>query len=191
MNTNIHLLDLAKESLHGKWKFAVITFAVYILVWVIPQNFEGIGTILSLVFSGPFALGVAIWSLSMSRNNEASTNQIFEGFKNFNTTFTAYLLILFHVVIRLFLLIVPGIVAALSYAMTFYIIADNPDMGAREAMDKSRDMMAGQKEQLFYLCLRFLGLALLCVLTLGIGFLWLMPYANVTMAKFYDGIKEN
>lgn len=34
------------------------------------------------------------------------------------------------------------------------------------------------------------GLALLCILTLGIGFFWLIPYTQVCMAKFYDDVKQ-
>jgi hypothetical protein len=39
------------------------------------------------------------------------------------------------------------------------------------------------------LSLRLLLLAILCILTLGIGFLWLIPYVHVTMAKFYDDVR--
>ena len=60
-----------------------------------------------------------------------------------------------------------------------------------EAIDKSKAMMKGYKLKFFYLQLRFLGWALLCILTLGIGFLWLIPYAYVSMAHFYDDIKDN
>jgi uncharacterized membrane protein len=42
---------------------------------------------------------------------------------------------------------------------------------------------------LFLLSLSFIGWALLCILTLGIGFLWLIPYINVSVAKFYQDIK--
>jgi len=89
------------------------------------------------------------------------------------------------------LLIVPGIIAAISYSMTFYIIADDNSIAAKEAIDKSKKMMDGYKWKFFCIGLRFFGLALLCVLTLGIGFLWLFPYIQVTVAKFYDDIKAN
>jgi len=51
--------------------------------------------------------------------------------------------------------------------------------------------MDGYKWKYFRLLLRIFGLSLLCILTLGIGFLWLLPYAQVSTAKFYDDIKEN
>jgi uncharacterized membrane protein len=91
------------------------------------------------------------------------------------------------------LLIIPGIIAALSYAMAFYILADDKEktVKAMEAIDKSKVMMYGYNWKLFCLGLRFFLLSLLCILTLGIGFLWLMPYMQVSLAKFYDDVKAN
>jgi uncharacterized membrane protein len=103
----------------------------------------------------------------------------------------AYLLVVLYIILWTLLLIVPGIIAALSYSMTFYILADEPAIKAEDALRKSKAMMDGYKLKLFYLCLWFFLLALLCVLTLGIGFLWFIPFVNVTMAKFYDDIKRD
>jgi len=84
------------------------------------------------------------------------------------------------------LLIVPGIIAAFRYSMSFYILADNPDMGIMEAINESKRMMRGNKWKFFCLNLSFIGWAILGVLTLGIGYLWLTPYIEVTMIAFYD-----
>ena len=62
-------------------------------------------------------------------------------------------------------------------------------MNASEAIDKSKEMMDGYKMQYFFLGLRFFGWALLCVLTLGIGLLWLIPYVRISYAKFYIELK--
>jgi len=95
------------------------------------------------------------------------------------------------IVLRLILLIVPGIIAAISYSMTFYILAEDNTIEPQPALEKSKQMMEGNKMKFFYLGLRFFGLCLLCILTLGIGFLWLIPYINVTVANFYEDIKNN
>jgi uncharacterized membrane protein len=97
---------------------------------------------------------------------------------------------LLFVILWTLLLIIPGIIAGLSYSMTFYILSDDRTLKPREALDKSKQMMDGYKMKLFKLALRFFLLALLCILTLGIGFLWLIPYANVTMANFYDDVRH-
>jgi uncharacterized membrane protein len=187
---NITLMQQARFSLSGKWGLALTTVLVYFLVAALPKNLEGIGPVVSLIISGSFAVGMAVFSLNLSRNKEARTRQIFDGFKNFGTPFKAHLLILVFVTLRLLLLILPGFMSALSYAMTFYVLADEPGLSARQAMKKSSDMMFGNRFKLLNLALRFLGLALLCIVTLGIGFLWLFPYIQVTLAKFYDDVKE-
>ncbi len=188
---NVVLMRMARESLKGKWGLAIGTFVVYMLIAVVLQFIEIVGPIASLIISGPFALGLTIFTLSISRNQDARLEQIFEGFNNFGTALGAYLLMLLFIILWMLLLIVPGIIAAISYSMTFFILADDISIGAMEAIDKSKKMMYGYKWKYFCLGLRFIGWALLCILTLGIGFLWLMPYVQVSMAKFYDDLKAN
>ena len=74
--------------------------------------------------------------------------------------------------------------------MTFFILADDPNIGAMDAIDKSRQMMEGYKIKYFILCLIFGLLIIACLFTFGIGFLWLLPYMHVTFANLYNDIKE-
>jgi len=198
MNTaNITLMRAARESLKGKWGLAILAFVIYTLLTTGGASVKSHGSlltlssILTLIIGGPLALGAAIFSLSIERGKEATLGQIFQGFNSFSTAFIAYLLIILYVLLWSLLLIVPGIIAALGYSMTFYILADDPLIKPQDALRKSKSMMDGYKEKLFYLWLRFFLLALLCILTLGIGFFWLIPYGHVTMAKFYDDLKGN
>ena len=188
---NVVLMQMARESLKGKWGLAIGTLVVYFLIAVVLQIIPIVGPIASLIISGPFALGLAIFSLSISRNQDAKLEQIFQGFNNFGTALGAYLLMILFILLWMLLLIIPGIIAAISYSMTFYILADDNSISAMDAIDKSKKMMDGYKWKYFCLGLRFLGWALLCILTLGIGFLWLMPCMQVSMAKFYDDVKAN
>ena len=86
-------------------------------------------------------------------------------------------------------LFIGAVILSLAYSLVPFIIHDNPDMGVRDVLKTSRMMMRGHKWQLFVLELTFLGWALLCVLTLGIGFLWLTPYQYTSYAHFYEDIK--
>lgn len=88
------------------------------------------------------------------------------------------------------LFIVPGIIKAFAYAMTPYILVDNPELGPNEARLKSIEMMRGHKGKLFGLELSFIGWFLLCILSLGIGFIWLAPYYQTTHAAFYHNLLE-
>ena len=78
---------------------------------------------------------------------------------------------------------------SLSYSQAYYLLADNPDMGAMEATGRSKKIMAGNRWKLFCLGCRFIGWGLLCVPTLFIGLLWLSPYMWVSFAKFYDDLR--
>ena len=82
------------------------------------------------------------------------------------------------------------LVLSFRYAMTFFAIADDPACGPVEAIRRSVRLMRGSKWKLFRFYWRFFGWALLCVLTCGIGALWLAPYAAVSMAAFYDDLKR-
>jgi uncharacterized membrane protein len=189
---NLVLMQMARKSLKDKWGLAIGTFVVYMLIIGAIQTtteFFPLAGLLLLAISGPMALGIAIFSINISRNQDARLEQIFQGFNNFSTSLGAYLLMLLFIFLWTLLLIIPGIIAALSFSMTFYILADDNSIGAMEAINKSKKMMNGYKWKYFCLGLRFIGWSLLCILTLGIGFLWLLPYMQVSMVKFYDDIK--
>ena len=69
--------------------------------------------------------------------------------------------------------------------MSFYILADHPEITVREAMNESKRMTQGHKMDLFILQLSFIGWGILATLTFGIGYFWLIPYMQVTMANTY------
>ena len=89
------------------------------------------------------------------------------------------------------LLVIPGIVKAFSYSMTPFILEENPELGANEAIDRSRAMMKGHKFDLFWLLLSFIGWYLLCIITLGLAMLWVTPYMETAIAAFYEDVKAD
>ncbi len=80
------------------------------------------------------------------------------------------------------------ILLQIRYYLVLYIVADDNTLRAREAVRRSVDLMSGNYWRLALLWLRFIGWQLLCVLTLGIGFLWLAPYMAASIAAFYDDL---
>ena len=90
-----------------------------------------------------------------------------------------------------FLLIIPGIIKSFSYAMTPYILEENPELSITESIHRSRMMMRGHKYDLFWLYLSFIGWGILSILTLGIGLLWLAPYMETAQAAFYEDVKAD
>ncbi len=184
------LMAQARASLKGKWGLAIGTIVVYMLVIIAIQLIPGAGWIISLLISGSMSIGLASFALSLARKQDARLSQIFSGFQKFGVGLGAYLLQLIFVFLWSLLLIIPGIIAALSYSMTYYIIVENDSIGPLEAITKSKEMMRGNKWKFFCLGFRFLGWALLCILTLGIGYLWLFPYVIISCAQFYDDLKK-
>lgn len=143
-----------------------------------------------LVIGGPFALGMAGYFIKVSRGQSVEINAIFDGFKNFGNALGVYILMLLIILGFTLLLIVPGIIAALALSQTYRIMCDDPSIGITDAMKKSRDMMNGYKMDYFLLNLSFIGWALLCILTLGLGFLVLAPYVVTSNTIFYNHISS-
>ncbi len=189
MAHNKELMAQARNALAGRWGLAAVATLLYIVVMAIAEIIPIAGVVIGLLIGGPFVLGYVLFTLSISRGLEAKSSMIFDGFKNFAISLGTYLLMAIFTILWCLLLIVPGIIAALSYSMAFFILAENPNIGSLEAITASKKMMMGYKWKYFCLNWRFFWWGLLCVLTLGIGFLWLMPYMYVSFAKFYEDIK--
>jgi len=147
-----------------------------------------IGPIIALVLTGPLQIGEAVFFLTLVRRDRPEFEMMFRGFRNFGNALGAYLLAALFIFLWSLLLIIPGIIAGLAYSQVFYLMAQDQRLGPLEAIRTSKRMMAGHKWKLFCLGLRFFGWAMLCILTLGIGFLWLTPYMNTAYARFHDDL---
>lgn len=89
------------------------------------------------------------------------------------------------------LFIIPGIIKAMSYFLTPYILAEFPDVPAMEACEISERMMRGHRMDLFVTELSFLGWSLLSALTFGIVYvLYAGPYMQLTYAGIYEELKQ-
>ena len=192
MSENSQIMSNAKTSLEGKWPLAIGTFVIMILISAGASIIPVAGSIISLIVAGPLAIGAAYFALKISKDDNPKTDDLFFSFNNnFGNSILAYLLVVVFVLLRLLLLIIPGIIASLAYSQTWFILAENPEMDSYKAILKSKEMMKGYKWQLFKINIRIFGLSLLCILTFGIGFLWLIPYQYVVYAKFYEELSSN
>lgn len=187
---NAALMRMAYDKLRNKWPIAILTFFIYVVLIAAVGSIKNIGSLLSIFITGPFLLGSAGFSLAIYRDKEFKPEMIFQGFNRFSTSVSAYLTMLFLIILWSILFIIPGVIAALSYSLTFYILSDDPSISATAALNKSKKMMDGNKLKLFNLYLRLFLLTLLCILTLGIGFFWFIPYKNVTTAAFYEELNS-
>ncbi len=135
-------------------------------------------------------IGYAKFNLNLVDGEKGAFENLFSYFSYWNTMIAARLLQMLFIFAWSLLLIIPGIVASYSYAMTSYILAENPQLTASEAIAKSKQMMMGNRWRLFCLHFSFIGWSILCALTLGIGNLWLTPYKQAAIAAFYRDVSE-
>jgi uncharacterized membrane protein len=189
LTENRDLMAQAREALKGRWGLAVGGNVIYFILTGLIQGIPRVGWIGGLIIGGPLLLGWTIFFLALARKEEAQLAQLFEGFQNFTRALVTYLLMALFILLWTLLFIIPGIVACLSYAQTFFILAENPQMEGLEVLRKSKSMMKGNRWKLFCLFWRFFGWFLLGLLSLGIGFLWIIPYLQTTLARFYDDLK--
>lgn len=187
MPTQPQMMDDAKASLSGNWGLAVGTTVVYILV-AAASNIVPFGI---LLLAGPLAVGLAGFFLNIARGREAELGNIFDGFQSFGNALGTYLLMLVAIMVGFMLLVIPGIILSFGLSQSMFILADNPDMGPVDVLKKSWKIMDGHKFDYFILSLRFIGWAILCLFTFGIGYFWLFPYMQTTFANFYDAISGN
>ena len=148
----------------------------------------GILSLTALILGGVVELGYAKFLLKQHDKKELRFADLFSQFDRFGTGFAQQFLRTLYTCLWSLLLVIPGIVKGLSYAMTPFILEEHPEMTASEAIKASMKLMDGHKMDLFILGLSFIGWSLLACLTMGIGFLFLNPYINAAYAAFYRSI---
>ena len=198
----------AREQLDGKWgTFVLMTFLMCVIQVLLqipgyiggilevlsPENamaslsLSNISNILSLL-ALPLSWGLTVSLLRNHREESVDLENLFEGFRRgrYVRVFCALFLVNLFTFLWALLLIIPGIMKAFSYALTPYILLDEPELTAKQAISRSCEIMQGRRWKLFCLYFSFIGWGILCLLTFGIGFLWLAPYINASIAAFYE-----
>lgn len=221
MYTRAELKQNAKNALKGKWGSAILATVIFLAIILIAsfvlsviqmiigvaslflvKSFEAstlvssvmslLTSIIQIVIVAPLTVGLYSYFLKITEENKPELDMIFNGFKNsFGNSIIMSVLVSIYTFLWSLLLIVPGIIKAYSYSMAFYIMAENPNISAGDAIKESMRIMNGHKMELFFLQLSFIGWGVLACCTCFVGFLWLVPYMNKTTANFYQSIKQD
>ncbi len=144
--------------------------------------------IVQLIIGGIVSAGYCKFHLDLVDGEEPQLGTLFTYLPQWKTMVSANIQMTVYTLLWTLLFIIPGIVAAYRYSMTYYILAENPELSASEAIERSKALMDGNKWRLLCLWFSFIGWNLLCLLTLGIGNLWLNPYIQTANAAFYRDI---
>lgn len=87
--------------------------------------------------------------------------------------------------------LVYAISRGLLYSLAYFIAYDNPNLSSKECVLKSEELMTGNRGNYFLLELSFIGWIILGIFTLGIGYIWIIPYMQVALSCFYDEISSS
>jgi len=191
-----------------QFRTVLIAAVVILVIWII----------ITIVISGAAKLGYAIFNLKLVDKKNVSVSDLFSQFHRLGDGFCMNFFVGLFTFLWSLLFVIPGIIKTYSYAMTPYILAENPGMTATEAITESRRVMDGNKWRLFCLGFSFIGWGLLCaaptlvalvILTVKaaisgniaillwlipcsiptfIGSLFLNPYQEAAYAAFYRDV---
>lgn len=191
MKTFSELKNSAKSQIKGKIGILFLMLLIVLLITNLCQLVPVAGIIGRFVVGSSFTLGMAWVFLKVAGGEGISVGNVFYGFEDFWTAVKGQFFVGLFIGLWSLLLVVPGLIKAYSYSMTFYILAENKGMSVLEAITLSRKMMDGHKMDLFLLFLSFFGWFLLVAITFGIAGIWVAPYFYATVTNFYLSVKED
>lgn len=187
MINRVEMKQLAKEQLKGNIGILFVCSLVISLVSSIAAPVFMAG----FLIAPSFVLSIAKIYIALTQNIRPTINDIWKGFYSFGKALWLTIITGFFTFAWSLLFIIPGIVKGFAYSMAPYILADNPNMTAREALNESKRITNGHKAELFVLSWSFIGWFLLIPLTLGLIMIWLVPYTQATTANYYIAMKSD
>jgi uncharacterized membrane protein len=210
MHDNQYYKNAALARLRGNWSPVIVATIIYLLISILVSGLDlvktgtdvsafpvgtfflsGVSTVLMFFVLCPLGVGYnnAARLMYETGNVSVAGNMWMFATNNYLHKVLGMLFMTLKLLLWTCLLIVPGLVMSFAYAMTPYILEENPEISAWEASTRSREMMKGHKFDLFYLYLSFIGWIILSCITFGIGFIWLVPYMQLSIAAFYNDLK--
>lgn len=205
--------QLARENLAGNWGLSILvafvasllggaiggsSFSIDIDAEILAQlppvvqsfingliSITAVLSFVQFVIGGAVQLGNCHYVLKQHDHEAMEFNDLFSEFQRLGAGIVLNLLIGIFTFLWTLLFIVPGIMASYSYSMAHFILAEHPEMSAKDAIKASKELMHGHRWELFCLDISFIGWVLLSTLTLGIGSLFLNPYTAASRAAFY------
>lgn len=203
----------AKELLKGNYKqlivYYVITYVILIIVAVIYRfnipvydlhTYEIISLgnpkilmalqIFNFVFLAIAAVSIYYLTIGIIKGKYVT---VFEAFlypvrKRFIRNIFLHFLVTFFTFLWSLLFIIPGIMKAYSYSMSYYILSKNPNISAADAFDESQVIMRGNRWKLFVLDLSYIGWYFLVVITFGFLLFWVVPRHATATTLFYENL---
>ena len=201
MKTPYEYRAQARVALQDRWgEAAIVSLIILVIAMLIAlpslvAEWAGsITTILSILVL-PLQYAYYISLLERTRGNEEELTHytlqyaINNAYANTRFLVAGLFIMLISMVAAIFTLGIGAIIVKYMYCMVPYLLHDYPELTPREAMKISREMMSGQKWNIFILDLTFIGWILLSILTAGLGVIFVEPYISTARAVFYEDLK--
>lgn len=186
----VQLMRKARTLLEPHWILAIGVCLVCGLMVTLPTELNRYGEMVSFLLAGPLQLGLCFFFLNLIKGKETRFKLLSEGFKPLVTVLLSYAIITVLTVVGMILLVIPGIIVALGFSMTYYIIAEDPEISFQAALEQSWKLTDGYKMELLELNLRFIPWYILGVLCLIVGVLAVIPWHYTALALYYEDLKE-
>lgn len=147
----------------------------------------------------PFAVSLPVYAaktvfcLGFTQNGKPSIKEAFFSLQGINRTAKATLvrlIFIIKVVLCFLLFVVPGIICAYRNRFAIHIAADRPDLSVSRCFTISKQLMRGHCFQLLVSDLSFVGWYILAPFTLGLLYIWLLPYRNTVNNLIYLRLRE-
>ncbi len=190
MRDRVDIKAQARAALSAQYGVMLGAFVVYtILLGAISGVTFGLAT---LLLAPPLMVGYAWFCLSVFRGYQGDIGgMLSNGFNNFGRNLGGILWMELFTFLWSLLFVIPGIIKALAYSMTPYILADTRAVPATEALKLSMRMTNGYKGKVFVMYLSFIGWGLLSALTGGLLYIFYVgPYMNTAFAGLYEELKN-
>jgi uncharacterized membrane protein len=214
--TNRQILNKGLDALQGKWPIACGASCTIFLIVVGLNSFTQlvatpvawcVAYIFSSVLNAMFFLGLNIFTLKIVKKEPVYFNDIFRGFNYYKRIIPLAILFcclgFINILVIFTLLENQGWWSVVSFiwwafytivmlmlSQVSFILIENPDMEVVNILTTSKYMMDCYKWKLFCLCFIFGVLGMLCIVTLGIGLIWAIPYMFTCSAQFYLELKQ-
>lgn len=178
--------QLGKSIFGSKWLMALLVCVIFAAIASIAGTVTA-GIVLFII-QGPISYAQQYIFLKQSRDNQdVDISDVAKGFtSDFGGNFMIFLMTTIFTFLWSLLLVIPGIIKALSYSMAYRVKIDHPEYDWRACITESEKLMKGHKMEYFVLQLSFIGWLFVGAICFGIGTLWVAPYMEATNAHFYN-----
>lgn len=202
MKQNFEYRNAAFNMLKADWKGAVLLLLIIMLINTVisaalgfviaSEELASFANLIAEIFVGiPLSYLFVKEMLGFVRGGKIEiSSSLVDKFKaDYLKSIKVIGLMSIYIFLWCLLLFIPGIIKSYSYCFAPYISMDNDELTVEECINESMKMMNGNKMKLFLLDLSFIGWYLLCIVTLGIAILWVVPYHEAARIALYEDIK--